>query len=258
MPSISVGGIACTAGPVRLRRLARQPHRVGRYATPLDRPLQDALEHRHRLADRLDPDARRLEVGAEARDRLRRELAQLQVAEPRQRVAVPEARVAPQGRPLQVRAGVERPPLLDELDERLATGVEIAEGVGALERADLGLERPRVRCTVERLAALGAGLVVPADAPDRVGAPVTTAALALLHHARQPVTRRVAGASADGGAGRAPSPCRPMPAVRRSRPVSSRPRAAGRRGPGAAAAARRAGVTMDASIHMSTSALRMR
>jgi hypothetical protein len=95
------------------------------------------LEHRHRLADRLDADARRLELSAEAGDRLRCELAQLQVAEPRQRVPVPEARVGAQRRPLEVRAGVDRPPLLDELGERLSAGVDVGERTRALERADL-------------------------------------------------------------------------------------------------------------------------
>ena len=55
--------------PVRLGRLARELDRVGRDAAPLDRALQHALEHRHRLADRLDPDAVGFELGAEARDR---------------------------------------------------------------------------------------------------------------------------------------------------------------------------------------------
>ncbi len=169
-------------GPVRLRRLARELDRVRRNASPLDRALQDALEHRHRLADRLDADAVGLELGAEARDDLRGQLAELQVAEARQRVPVPEIGVDAQRRALEVGARVDPPPLLDELGERLAARVHVRQRAGALEHPDLRLERASVAGAVERLAALGAGLVAPAHPPDDVAAAVSPLTVALLDH----------------------------------------------------------------------------
>jgi hypothetical protein len=50
--------------PKLLRRLARHLYGVRGNAAPFDGPLQYVLEHRHRLADRLDAHALRFEVGA--------------------------------------------------------------------------------------------------------------------------------------------------------------------------------------------------
>ena len=64
------GALACG------RRLARDLDRVRCDALPLDGALEHALEHRHRLADRLGADTGVLEVGAEASEGLRLEVAQ--------------------------------------------------------------------------------------------------------------------------------------------------------------------------------------
>ena len=169
-------------GLVLLGRLARELDRVGRHASPLDRARHDALEHGHRLADRLVADAVGLELGAEAGDHLGRELTQLQLTEPRQRVAVPEVRVGAQRRALEVRARIDLPPLLDERRERLLAGVEVAQCVRALEQPQLGLEGARVADPVEGLAALRSRLVAPPHAPHGVAGPVAAASLSLLDH----------------------------------------------------------------------------
>jgi hypothetical protein len=105
--------------PVGFGRLARELDGVAGHAAPLDRLLQDALSHGHRLADRIDADAGRLELGAKARDRLWREIAQRQLPESRERVPVPQLRVDPERRAFEVRAGVDdEPPFLDELGAR--------------------------------------------------------------------------------------------------------------------------------------------
>jgi hypothetical protein len=125
MTSIRCGGIASRLE--LLRWLAGHLDRVGRDASPLDGPLEHALEHRHRLADRLHADAGLLQVGPEVGDDLRREIAQRDPAEPWERVAVPERRVGAQGGALEVRARVDGPPFLDELGERLLAGIEVGE-----------------------------------------------------------------------------------------------------------------------------------
>jgi hypothetical protein len=50
------------------RRLARDLGWIRRYLLPLDCPLEHPLEDRHRLADRLAPDALSLKLGAKAGD----------------------------------------------------------------------------------------------------------------------------------------------------------------------------------------------
>ena len=156
MTSISDGGIAWTAGRcgfgglrVSLTALVgTRPHSTARCITPWS--IVIVL----RIASM--PDAGGLELRPEPRDRLRRQIAQAELAEPRQRVAVPQLRVHPQRRALEVRAGVHEPPLLDELGQRLGAGVEVGQGTAALHRPDLALERAGVGDPVERLAALAA------------------------------------------------------------------------------------------------------
>ena len=63
------------------RRLARDLGRVRGDLLPLDGPLQHPLEDRHRLSDRFGPDALALELGPEAADHRRRQLAQPVAAE---------------------------------------------------------------------------------------------------------------------------------------------------------------------------------
>src|SRR4029079_7530828 len=99
------------------------------------------------------------------------------------------------------------PPLGGELGERLLAGVELREVVGALERSHLGLEGVGVGRAVERAAPLATDRVVPAHAPDGVGASVSALAFSLLDHrllaVRGTLNLPPAGASR-GGAGTRP------------------------------------------------------
>ncbi|MDP8942882.1 MAG: hypothetical protein M3N16_01990 [Actinomycetota bacterium] len=167
--------------PAGGRRLARRPDRIRGDALPLDGPLEHALDHGHGAADRLLAHTLALQLGAEADDRLRREIAQAHGAEPRQRVTVPEVGVVLERAPLEVGDGVELPPLLGELGQGLAPGVEVGQRVRALERPDLALEGARVGAAVEAAAALALALV-PAHPPDHADRAVTAAALASLDH----------------------------------------------------------------------------
>ena len=194
MTSITDGGIACTAGRNCFGGLRVSFTALDGDAAPLDRSLQHALDHRHRLADRLVADARALELGAEASDRLRRQLTQLQVTEAIERVTVPQLRVGAQRRALEVRTRVDQPPLLDELGQRLGAGVELGERTAALHHSHLGLPGPGVGGTVERLAALGASLVAPARSPHGVDRAVATSPFAPFNH-RQPRDRPARRAS---------------------------------------------------------------
>jgi hypothetical protein len=186
--------------------LARELDRVGRHAAPLDRALQHTLEHRHRLADRLDPDARGLELGTEARDRLRRELAQLQGGRAaRQRVPVHRrsrrraawrARGSARRRPGSSRAAAASrraagrggsrprrgrgasaevvgrpagPPALDERVQAAAAAVELGQHPAGAGEPEVGPEVERILDRVELLdEAAARARVAPADAeaPD--------------------------------------------------------------------------------------------
>ena len=148
------------------------------------------MEHRHRPSDRLGADAVGLEVGPEARDRLRRDAAQLQRAQPRQDVAVPMRRVRLEGAPLEVRAGLDLPPLGGELGQRLSAGVKAREVVAAAREAYLRVEVLGVALPVEGLAALLAVFVAPAHAKDGVRGAVAAPPLASFDHA--PPTVRAA------------------------------------------------------------------
>jgi hypothetical protein len=75
-------------------RLADRLGRVAVDALPLDRALEDALEHREHSADRVRPNAVALELGAKAGDDLRAEVAQPVATQPREDVPVPRRRVA--------------------------------------------------------------------------------------------------------------------------------------------------------------------
>jgi hypothetical protein len=165
-----------------LRGFARELDGVARHAAPLDRPLQDALEHGHRLANRLDPDTGALELGPEPRDRLRREVTQPDLTEPRERVPVPQLRVDTEGRALEIGTGVDQPPLLDEFGECLGAGVEVGQSAAALECPQLGLERAGVGRAIEGLAALDAAFVTPARPPDEVRRSVAAPACSSLDH----------------------------------------------------------------------------
>ncbi len=116
------------------RRLADRARRVRAEPLPLDGALEDPLQQRERLPDRLAADARGLEVAAEAGDRADGDVAQAEMPEPRQQMDVPQRRVALERRALEVRRGVDLPPLGREVGQRLAAGIERVERLGALER----------------------------------------------------------------------------------------------------------------------------
>ena len=145
-------------GVLRLNAgLSRGADRVRGQALPLHRALEHSLQQRECLAHGLDAHAVRLQFGPEPGDGLWGQVAQAHGAEARKEVLVVEVRVDLEGRALEVRAGVDGPPLLSELGERLGAGVEVREGVAALEDADLRLE--------------GAGVVEPVEIFERWRSP---------------------------------------------------------------------------------------
>ena len=262
MTSIDAGEIAWTAGRwgfgglrVSLTALVgTRPHSTARCRTPWSIVIV------FRMASTPTPSA--LEVGPEVRDHLRRQLAQLQLADPWQRVPVPQGRVGAQRRALEIRARVDLPPLVDELGQRLAAGVDVRQRARALERPDLRLEGAGVGGPIEGLAALRVRLVPPAHAPHDIRAAVPTSSLALLDHplanqSAKPL-RPLNRARPERFAPRRFSQWRPMSAVSWSRPSVPRSSARGRRAVGGLRVARADGVTTDSSIHASTSVLRMR
>ena len=116
--SICSGSAMTAARDVRCPRLPCRSHGVAIDELPLDGTREDAAEHRVRLADRLDARAGRLALRAEAGDRERRDVAQAHRPQVRSRVLLPDPPVGAQRRRLELRLGVERPPLLDERGER--------------------------------------------------------------------------------------------------------------------------------------------
>jgi hypothetical protein len=221
------------------RRLAHRLDRVGCDELPLDRPGEHALEHRQRATDRLVADVVGFEVGAEARDDLRRDPPQLERAEARQDVAVPVRRVRRQRPPLEVRRRVDLPPLGREVGERLFPGVEGGQVVRASRDAHLRIEVPRVALAVERPAALRARLVPPADPVDGVRRSVTAAALAALDHDVLPIP--------------AATVSRPSAALRRPERAAAVGRVGDAEGAGAGEAEVGAATPLHASIHLSIS-----
>jgi hypothetical protein len=79
---------------------------------------------------------------------------------------VPQRLVRPHGLGLEVRNGVGDEPLLPELGERHAARIHQAELPQPTQPADLGVERIGVSLAAERLGAVPAMFVAPADAPD--------------------------------------------------------------------------------------------
>ena len=170
-------------------RLAHHGDRVRGDALPLDSSREDALEHREGLPDGGLARTRSLEIEPEARDALRRELAERDVPQARERMCVPDLCVAHQSRAGEVGPGVQLPPFLGELRKCLPAAVKHVQLAGPLKHVDATLEGLGVatgRAARERLVALGAVGVVPADSVDRVGATITAAPLSPLDHVHPP------------------------------------------------------------------------
>jgi hypothetical protein len=86
------------------------------------------------------PDAVGLELEPEAVDDVRCQLAQRDRTEAREDVGVPLDRVDLERRAREVRLGVQPPPLLTEVRQRLLAGVELRELACPLAADELGVE----------------------------------------------------------------------------------------------------------------------
>jgi hypothetical protein len=126
-----------------------------RHPAPADRMLEHALQHHHRHTHRMPANAGGLQVGAEVRDHLGRDLAQLVEAEPRLNVVRQQRLVAPP-RPLgQVRDHVPAPPLLRQLLQPPVGLIEQPQLAELLTPLDLRREALRIPAMRERPLPLG-------------------------------------------------------------------------------------------------------
>jgi hypothetical protein len=91
---------------------------------PGDRAAEHSLEHAHRLADRRLADAVVGELRREPLERQRRDLAQLEVAEARVDMDVPDALVGVERRDREMSAGMQLPPLGGEVGQPVGARVE--------------------------------------------------------------------------------------------------------------------------------------
>jgi hypothetical protein len=148
-----------------------------------------------------------LELHAEVGDDRRGELAQPAGADAGFEVLLPQADVDVAGSGRQVRDGVEAPPLLHELPERLAAGVEVGDACALDATADVVAEVRRIGLAIKRAATTPAAFA-PANltAPVRLAVdvhaahPLTSSSIA-LRAARVPRGERLrAGAGDDAGA----------------------------------------------------------
>ena len=214
-------------------RLAYRAHRVDRQLALADRVGADRLQDGERLAHGRRPDPVGLERLAQRLHRRRRELAQLEVPDARQQVAVPDLRVGGEGVAGQPPARVVRPPvILDELAEDDAAATQLVQRSSAPREAQVGLVVDGVVDCVELLASpLAADRIRPAHAerPDRaprvparldatrdlgLGRPLDSShahVLADAQRSREPLPAPTAAR----GHGRRPEPPRPAGPVRR-------------------------------------------
>src|SRR5918999_4866196 len=93
------------------------------------------------------------------------QLAQLDAADVRQDVPVPQRLVRPQRLWLKVRNGVGNEPLLPELGQRYPSGVHDPKLTQPPHSTNLGVERLGVSLSAESLGARPTEFVAPADAP---------------------------------------------------------------------------------------------
>ena len=141
--------------------------------------LADGLEDGQSLDDGGRADLT-FELHAQVGDDRGRELAQLVGPDARFEVLLPQADVDVAGGGRKVRDRVEAPPLLHELPQRLAAGVEVGDA-GALDAAtDVVAEVRCIGLAIERAATTPAPLA-PADFPSPVR-------LAVDVHAAHPLT----------------------------------------------------------------------
>jgi hypothetical protein len=127
-------------------RLMCHAHRVLGDALPLHGALEYALKHPGDLLHAGRREAIALELCEELVEHGGTQLAQLDAADVRQDVTVPQRLVRPQGLWLEVRNGVGDEPLLPELGERHATRVHEAELPQPPHSAYFGVELRRPAC----------------------------------------------------------------------------------------------------------------
>src|SRR5579884_826886 len=138
-----------------LRRLRHVLRRIVRDPAPLDCALQNPLQHRERLPDRLPPRLLGFQLKSERLNALRRQPAYLKVAKLGDDEPVAKTGVHLERLGREVRLGVKLPPLANEGLERLLAGVERGKFAPTLRQLD------------RRLPSLGVALAGKRSRPKR-------------------------------------------------------------------------------------------
>ena len=150
------------------RPLTHRLHRVRRHATPCHGLAAYGLEQCERLSDRRLADSRGAKLRLECIDDTRRQLPELNAAETRQNVEIPDRRVPLLRFSSQLGRGIPLPPLTRELVERHLAVLERGKFSELPATANLRLEPFSVFTAVEGLNALPSAPTAesPADPID--------------------------------------------------------------------------------------------